>query len=152
MSWIALSAANNWWLDVSVLTLLSSEVKHSEAKVTEQAIAEQLRSLCKQLVTDYFDHFNAATKKAEHAEMLKLSITSLSYDQYLKLRQSGGTPADACYGLRNEAWLRTLAKEKSRDAEFEQLLAAYPGAKQAVNDAYKSIVRQSVAQTKLITN
>jgi hypothetical protein len=141
-----------WGLDGSVSTLRSSEVQYLEAKTAEDAVVRPLRDLTDQLVTGYFVRFAAPTMMAEHSEMSRLGITSRSYDQYLKHRRTGGTPAGACYGLRNEAWLRSLATAKSRDAEFDQLIASHASAKKAVNDAYKSIVRRRIAPVQLTAN
>lgn len=136
--------SNEWRLEGAALVLRSSESSYLEAKAAESTTSRPLQQLLEQLVSDYFAGLALPTKKAEHAEMARLDITALSYSQYLKHRRSGGALTGACYGLRNEAWLQSLAAAQAREAALEQLVASNRLARQAVDDAASAIVRRSI--------
>jgi hypothetical protein len=135
---------NEWRLDGSSLVLRSSESEYLAAKAKEEQVSQALHALMDRLVADYFVHFAAQTKKAEHAEMVHLGIATRTYEQYLKHRRNGGTAAKACYGMRNAAWLRSVAGGQSVDIELDRLIAANDSARQASTEAYKAVVRQSL--------
>ena len=127
------------------MVLRSSETNYRIARAKEEAALTPLRSSVDQIVTDYFAGFAASTKKAEHAEMVRLGITAMSYRQYLDHRRKGETISQACNGLRNEEWLLSEAAAHSREAELRSLIAIHLAAREATNEASKEIVRRKVA-------
>jgi len=132
----------DWQLDGSNFTLRSSATPYREASVAEEKATRALTELVQILVNGYFDRFAAPTKKAQHDEMLRLSITSLNYRQYLSERRKGRSPAQCCWGLNNKAWLQSLAAAQSKETELERLIAASETTRAAASDAYKQIVRR----------
>ena len=134
----------DWRLDNATLVLRSSEIHYRTARAAEDATFAPLRSLTDQIVTSYFVSFAARNKKAEHAEMVRLEITAMSYRNYLEHRRKGGTVSQAAYGLRNEAWLLSQAAASSRESELRSLITAHRAARELTAEASKEIVRLKI--------
>lgn len=137
--------SSEWRLDGTTLVLRSSEVPHASAARAEEAAAQPLRALVRQIVAQHFASFTAPTKKAEHAELQRLGICNLSYRQYLEHRKAGGTIATAAVPARNHAWLDGLALSQGHDQLLTSLTAAHKAAKATRDQTYAQIVRKRVA-------
>jgi hypothetical protein len=137
--------SSEWRLDGKTLILRSSEVAHAEATKTEQAAAQRLRALALSIVAHHFKPFAPGSKKAEHAELQRLGITSMSYRQYLDLRRNGGTIATAAAPTRNPTWLRGVADHQGRTQELDELTAAHTATEDARRATYEQVVRRNVA-------
>jgi hypothetical protein len=94
------------------------------------------------LINKYFYEFTAKTKKAEHAEMVRLGITCMSYREFLKRKNEGNSPAQMCYALHNRNWVAALARAVSLEEELHRLWVTYEDAEAATHDAYRKIVRR----------
>ena len=118
-----------------------TEADYNKATQHERTCREKLHELIDALVNQYFADFGAKTIKAEHAEMVRLGITSQNYRQYLKGKNDGSSPAQMSHGLKNREWLMGLALTASQDAELQRRQAAHETAKAAIQAASKQIVR-----------
>lgn len=141
-----------WRLEGDGLVLRTSEADYLQAREAEQRIRQSLHNLVDQLVSEYFDRFAAPTRKAEHKEMMRLGITSMSYPMYLAHRRQGRRMAAACYGLRNTEWLRGLAVARSLESILDNLLNQESAAQEATATASASIVRRQIAYGELHPN
>lgn len=137
--------STEWHIDGSSLVQKASERPYLAACETEADARHALRTRTDRLVNAYFEAFKAPNKKAEHAEMKQLGITSLSYRQYLAHKRQGGTPASASYARRNESWLLALADDQSCKSELLDLMSTADRARDATRDAYSSITRWPIA-------
>lgn len=134
-----------WRLEHGSWVLRSSESSYLKAQAAEETAWRPLRLLMDELVADYFARFAAPNKKVEHAEMTRLGITASSYRQYLAQRRKGSELADACFGLRNEDWLRSIAAARSLDKKLDEFLNAHLAAQETTTAASASIVRRKIA-------
>jgi hypothetical protein len=125
--------------------LQANKTAYVIALAAEDAARRSLHRVVDELVADYFQHFGAPTKKAEHAEMVRLRITSISYQQYLALRRNGRPVTAACGGLQNIEWLRLLAAARSLAGELDELLSHHQATQEATRNASDAIVRRQIA-------
>lgn len=137
--------SREWRLDGKTLILRSSEVAHAVATKAEQAAAQRLHTLAESIVAYHFRSWASGSKKAEHAELQRLGITSMSYRQYLDHMRNGGTMATAAAPTRNPAWLRGVADHQGRNQELNELTAAHQVTEDARRVTYDQIVRRSLA-------
>jgi hypothetical protein len=134
----------DWRLENAALVLRSSETRYHAAKAQEESKREPLLQLTNEVVDRYFIRCGARNKKAEHAEAIRLNITSMSYRQYLEHRRKGRTAAEACYGLRNQDWLLSQASFESCESELFAMISDYRTAKRKCDEASKDIIRRKV--------
>lgn len=123
------------------LVLRSSEAAYRLSSEEEKRCFDELQSVIVPLIEQYFSEFGAKTKKAEHAEIARLNLSSNSYRGYVAERSKGRSIASTCFGLRNESWLRGQAERRGTREAFDGALASFTAAKKAAEDAYRSIVR-----------
>jgi hypothetical protein len=133
--------AGIWRMEYGRFVDTRTEADYNTATQHERVCREKLHELIEALVNQYFADFGATTVKAEHAEMVRLGITSQNYRQYLKGKNEGFSPAQMCYALKNGEWLMGLALAASQDVDLQRRQAAYETATAATNDASKKIVR-----------
>lgn len=134
-----------WRLEHSTLVNHASETSYVAAAEKNTMAYQSLRAPVDKIVSDYFVRLAAPSKKAEHTEMTRLGICTMSYRQYLDRRRKGETASETCNGLRNEQWLLSQAASESRRSEIQSLIAAYRAAKNESNEASKQIVRRRIA-------
>lgn len=137
--------ALEWRLDGQTLVLRSSEAGHAAAAKVEAATSKPLHALVQQIVSHHFASFTAPNKKAEHAELVRLGLTRMSYRQYLMHRRNGGTIATAAVPARNQSWLKDAATRQGRMVELEALSSAHAAAEMARKQAYEHVVRRRIA-------
>jgi hypothetical protein len=125
---------------------ISTETDYNKATQQERECRACLHDLVSALVNQYFEQFAAKTKKAEHAEMVRLGITSAGYRDFLKRKNEGNSPAQMCSGLNNRDWLTDLARASSVEAELNRLRLAYENAEAATRAACKKIVRRRIPE------
>lgn len=138
------TCSKNWQLRDRYIVQLSSEGSHNAARAKQSAVSASLKRLVNELVSDYFHKLSAKSKKAEHAEMTRLGITSLSYNGYLKHRRQGGTIEEAASGIANRAFLLAEAAAVGKKDALVALLSGYDCASKDVADAAAQIVRKRV--------
>lgn len=134
-----------WRIDSRWLVLRASEAPHARARATEAIAYRELRTLETQLVDKYFAELDASSKKAEHRELERLGISSMSYRQYLSHKSAGGSPGSAAYPRRNEMWLRSLAIQNNSGNRLDDLISQADNAKAAAKSAASQIVRRPIA-------
>src|SRR5205809_6061374 len=81
------------------------------------------------LVERYFETYAAKSKKAEHAEMMRLGIASGSYQDFLKRRREGRTRGEIANLHRNAEWIAQLVHQAGKETEFSYLKRALQQAK-----------------------
>jgi hypothetical protein len=105
------SCCCGWRIDARRLVNVKSEAPYNAASCEERARYAALRHLCDPLIDSYFLALAAKTKKAEHAEMVRLGIYSGSYRNFLtSKRETKSCPEIAC-GLRNHDWMADQARQ-----------------------------------------
>jgi uncharacterized protein YllA (UPF0747 family) len=129
-----------WAIGNNRLTLTSSEDQLHAAVAARTAARDALGDKIDDLVTDYFQQLGALTKKAEHAEMVKLGIASYTHSMYLKRRREGVALAATVDATKNAAWLKGLANKTGCAAELNSLFAANAAADVAVAAASQKVV------------
>ncbi|RON43567.1 hypothetical protein BK666_21095 [Pseudomonas frederiksbergensis] len=107
------------------------------AKSTQTAISDLVRSI----VVNHFADFTAPTSKAEHAELVRLDITNMTYRQYLDHKGRGGNICTAATSLRNRTWLKTAAEQMNILERLEDLFEKSAGTEQQQKLAAEKIVR-----------
>lgn len=143
------SCSLGWRIDGRRLVNVKSEALYNAASCEERARYAALRQLCDPLIDSYFLAFTAKTKKAEHAEMVRLGIYSGSYRNFLASKRERKPCSEIAYGLRNYDWLSNQARKAGIGFEFERRLSELKDAKKQSSDAYKTIIRQPIPDLKL---
>jgi hypothetical protein len=138
------SCSRGWRIDGRKLVNVESEAPYNAATREERAKHAALMQLCSPLVDSYFQAFAAKTKKAEHAEMVRLDTYSGSYRNFLKDKAERKACSEITYPLRNLGWLADLAKQAGVSAEFDWRLKEFEDAQKRTSEAYKAIVWQPV--------
>jgi hypothetical protein len=115
---------------------------YNAARQEEQAKHTVLTRLTNRLVDSYFAKFSAKTKKAEHAEMVRLGITSDSYRGFLKAKAKAKACSELCCARQNINWLTDLARQAAVHEKFGQLIAEYNDAKKRTSESCGQIVRR----------
>jgi hypothetical protein len=139
-----------WRVEHGSLVNSNSEKEFKVAQVAERQTYEDLERQIRPLVNGYFEAFLPKTKKAQHAEMVRLGLSSSTYRSFLGRRRDAKCVADACYPLGNKKWLAGLAQAAGSLPEFIKSLGAYEEAKQHSSEAYGRIVRWSFPKSKSI--
>jgi hypothetical protein len=121
---------------------VASEAPYKSAIHEEAAKRSALAQLYDPLIDSYFQAFAAKTKKAEHAEMVRLDINSGSYRNFLKHKAEGKSCSQIACPLRNQGWLADLAEQAGVGSEFRQRLKEFEDAKKRTSEALKLIVRK----------
>jgi hypothetical protein len=136
----------DWRLDgdTSMAVLRSSETDFIAAQVREHSAYQSFNMASSQLIANYFSSFSARFRKHEHAEMVRLNITSMSYRHYLTHRGNGNSVESACHGERNTPWLLRQAAGCSRQSEIAELLDLYEKSRRSSSEAARRIVRRRV--------
>lgn len=104
------------------LVLRSSETEFKNFSNAAICTRKRLHDLIRLIVVHHFSGFTAPTGKAEHAELLRLDLTNMSYRQYLDHKKKGGNICTAALPLHNRTWLRTAAEQMSVLKRLEELL------------------------------
>lgn len=144
---IACATCNrDWYVQHGKLVQRSSEIAYNAASQEEQTQREPLSQLTSRLVDAYFERFAAKTKKAEHAEMVRLGINADNYRSFLRRKANAKSYSDLCYGLRNMEWLTDLAIQEGVEEKLAHLLKAHAAAKRRTSEAYAQIVRRPLPQ------
>ena len=139
--------SSKWRMEHKTLVLKSSESAYWQAKRDKELCRGELQEIIDTLVDKYFHNFGAQTKKAEHAEMMRLRICSASYQNFLKQKKDGKSPTQIAFGLGNPGWLAELACASVREAEFKSLYDAYKQAEEITHAAYVQIVRRRIPKS-----
>jgi hypothetical protein len=129
-------------IDGRKLVNVESEAPYNAAAREERTKYAELMQLCRPIVDSYFQAFAAKTKKAEHAEMVKLEIYSGSYRNFLKDKTERKACSEIAYPLRNPGWLSDLAKRAGVEGELDLRLKEFEDSKKRTSEAYKAIVRK----------
>jgi hypothetical protein len=124
----------------------SSEVAYHGCREAEHRCHDDLQRIIEPLIEGYFIEFEAKTKKAEHAEIVRLNLSANSYQGYLADRAKGKSLASTCWGLRNTSWLRNQAERRGVRENFEAALSALNAAKNATQIAARQIERIKVCR------
>jgi hypothetical protein len=144
------SCSRCWRIDGRRLVNVKSEAPYNAASREEGAKYAALRLLCDPLIESYFLAFAAKTKKAEHAEMVRLDIYSGGYRNFLtSKREKKRSCSEIAYGLRNHGWLADLARQAGIGTEFARRLKELEDAKKRSSEAYKAIIRQPIPDLRL---
>ena len=113
--------SRDWRIERKFMVLRSSDSESKllfdSARNAKTAINELIRSI----VVNHFSDFTAPTIKAEHAELLRLELTNMSYRKYLDHKRKGGSICTAAIPLRNRAWLRAAAEQMNVLKRLEEL-------------------------------
>ncbi|MEW5942316.1 MAG: hypothetical protein AB1710_00510 [Pseudomonadota bacterium] len=136
-----------WRIDHTTLVLRSSELPYASASAAEEAARRTLQALALSMVVEHFSAFSAPSKKAEHAELERLGLTSMSYRQYLEHVRNGGKIASAAAPLRNQRWLNEVAKQQGEGIaeQLDTLIEAHAQAAKAREHVSKQIIRKKIA-------
>ena len=135
------ACSRDWRIDNRFMVLRSSETESKHfSESTEYARAAK-NAFIQSIVAHHFSGFTAPTSKAEHAELLRLDLTKMSYRKYLDHKRKGGSICTAVFPLRNSAWLRTAAEQMNTLKRLEELLEGYAKAEHEQNIASGKIVR-----------
>lgn len=143
------SCSSGWRIDGRHLVNVKSEAPYNAASKEERAKRDALRQLCGPLVDSYFQSFGAKTKKAEHAEMVRLGIYPGSYRNFLTDKRQKKFCSEIAYGLRNHGWLADLARQVGLSDEFDRGLKELEGAKKQSSEAYMTIIRRPMPELRL---
>jgi hypothetical protein len=139
-----------WRIENSSLVKKSTETAFQMAQAGERPKYDALKHISIRLTDAYFVKFSAKTKKAEHAEMVRLGIYKGSYRDFLKARAKGKSLAAVCHALGNKKWLADLAAEAGVSEEFGRALAEFEVAQKRTSDAYGLIVRRPIPNSRSI--
>lgn len=112
----------DWRIERKSLVLRSSETEFKYFSNAAICTRTRLHDLIRSIVVHHFSGFTVPTSKAEHAELLRLDLTNMSYRQYLNHKKKGGSICTAAVPLQNRAWLRTAAEEINVSKQLEELL------------------------------
>ena len=140
-----LKCSREWRLDNKTLVLRSSEAPYAAAKTAEEIARRPLQTLVRSIAVSHFSSFGARSKKAAHAELERLGLTSMSYRQYLEHVSKGGTIATAASPLRNQRWLQEVAKKQGLTEQLDNLTEALSHATKELEHASSQVVRKKVA-------
>ena len=135
-----------WHIEHGSLVKAASEAPYKVARAAESARHQELDATINPLVDSYFLSFAAKTKKAEHAEMVRLGISCGDYRDYLKRRREGKTYSLCCYGLRNLMWLQSIADRAGVRGKFDACIQRLDEAKQALEATSREIIRKRMPQ------
>lgn len=130
--------------DYGHLVRRSSEAAYRACREAEYRCYKDLQLIIEPLIEEYFVEFAAKTKKAEHAEIVRLNLSSNSYRGYLADRGKGKSLASTCGGLRNTSWLRNQAQLRGVEENLDVALSAFDAAKNATETAARQIERIKV--------
>jgi hypothetical protein len=131
-----------WRTNGPSITLVSSEAEYNKAWGVRGTAFKAAMKAADAVVADYFKTFAAPSKKAQHAELTNLNITSLSYRQFLEAVKGGKPLSLGTTPLTNQTWLMGEAKKQGRDQQLKSLLGTLQAAQSACDAASKKIVKQ----------
>jgi len=137
--------SREWEIEYRTLVLRSSSADYAIASAAEKAALRPLQALANSIVERHFTGFSLPSKKAEHAKLEQLRLTSMSYRQYLEHVLNGGTVAAAATPLRNRRWLGDAAKEQGVEEQLDALVQAHSQAKETLENTSKQIIRKTIA-------
>jgi hypothetical protein len=143
------SCSRCWRIDGRRLVNVASEAPYNAASQEKRTKYAALRQLCDPLIDAYFLAFAAKTKKAEHAEMVRLDIYTDSYRNFLTSKRETKSCSEIAYGLRNHGWLADLARQAGISTEFDRRSKELADAETRSSEAYKAIIRQPIPELKL---
>jgi hypothetical protein len=133
-----------WHIRHGVLVKSASETPYKAAYAAESARRNELNATINPLVDSYFSNFAAKTKKAEHAEMVRLGIFTGSYRDYLNRRREGNAYSQSSNGFRNPTWLQSLADRAGVRNRLDDCIRLLEEAKQASEVAEHGIIRKRI--------
>ena len=115
------TCSRDWRIEQKSLVLRSSETELKRFLASTQCTRTAINDLIRSIVEHHFSDFTAPTSKAEHAELLQLNLTNMSYRQYLSHKRKGGNICTAAFPLLNRAWLKTAAEQINALEQLEDL-------------------------------
>jgi hypothetical protein len=140
--------ANEWRIEHNHLVKIGSDTEAKAAWDREMNCRIARNKMLSDLVEQYFVRLAAKTRKAEHAEMMRLGIASGSYRDFLKRRSEGRTRGQIANLHGNEGWISQIVREASKEAEFTRLKGALEQAETEREAAGRKIVRRPLSNTE----
>lgn len=135
------TCSKDWRIDRNVMVLRSSEMESNRLNDSVSLARKALYDFTRSIVVHKFSGFSAPTSKAEHAELLRLDLTNMSYRQYLSHKRKGGSVCTAVIPSRNRAWLFSAAEQMNALKQLEELLEADAKANHDQHLAARKVVR-----------
>ncbi|WP_148046552.1 hypothetical protein [Pseudomonas rhodesiae] len=135
------ACSKDWRIERKVMVLRSSETESNSLDDSTKRARAALYEFMRSIVVHQFSGFSAPTSKAEHAELLRLDLTNMSYRQYLDHKRKGGSVCTAVIPSRNRAWLVSAAKQMNALKQLEELFEADAKANHAQNLACRKVIR-----------
>lgn len=129
-----------WRLERSKLVKISSEADFKAAQIAERQAYQALEQQINPLANAYFEGIVPRTKKAVHAEMVRLGLSSSTYRSFLSRMRDAKSVAATCYPLGNKTWLRGLARRADVLAALDKALREYEEARKRSSEASQRIV------------
>lgn len=115
------ACSRDWRIERKFMVLRSSETESKRLSDSTRRAKTAINDLIRSIVVHHFSDFTAPTSKAEHAELLRLDLTNMSYRQYLDHKGKGGSICTAAIPLHNRAWLRAAAEQMNALKRLEEL-------------------------------
>lgn len=134
--------SKSWRTSGASMTLVSSEAEFDHACDVRDNAFDAAMAVASEIVQKYFKAFAAPSKKAQHAEMVKLGITGLSYRLYLDALKGGKAPHQIASPLLNRQWLLMESAKQGLEDKLKPLLTAVDSAESAWSAASKKIIRK----------
>lgn len=116
------ACSKDWRIEKKVMVLRSSETESKHLYDSTIRARTALYDFMRSIVAHQFSGFSAPTSKAEHAELLRLDLTNMSYRQYLDHKRKGGSVCTAVIPSRNRAWLVSAAEQMNALKQLEEFL------------------------------
>lgn len=135
------ACSRDWRIEHKSLVLRSSETEFKRLSNSTICTRTLIHELIQSIVAHHFSGFTAPTSKAEHAELLRLDLTNMSYRQYLDHKKNGGSICTAAFPLRNRAWLRIVAEQMNVLKRLEELFEDSAKADHDQNLAAGKVIR-----------
>jgi len=137
------TCAADWRIDRTMMVLRSSESAYHSALAADRAASEAVDALVQPLIEQFVAELSASNKKALHAELTKLNLTSLSYRQFLEHLRKGRKASEAVTS-RNLGWLSSLADAHGVRDQFEKLTQTLRSTGQARTQAGEQVIRRKI--------
>lgn len=123
------------------MVLRSSETESKRLYDSARRARTALYDFMRSIVAHQLSGFSAPTSKAEHAELLRLDVTNMSYRQYLDHKRKGGSICEAVIPSHNRAWLVSAAEQMNALKQLEELFEDDAKANHDQNLASRKVVR-----------
>jgi len=114
------ACSRDWRVERNVMVSRSSETESKRLNDSTRRARTALYDFMRSIVVHQFSGFSAPTSKAEHAELLRLDLTNMSYRQYLDHKRKGGSVCTAVIPSRNRAWLISAAEHMNALKQLEE--------------------------------